>query len=243
MQDKVSTAVVLVGGASTRMQPYVSDKPKAMVDVYGKPVIFWVLNWLKSHGIKKVVLGVAYKKDVIIDYVAKNNFGLEIKISEHSVEGETGEGFRLAIERHVNDENFVAMNGDEITNLNLSSLIETHLESGSIATIAISPMRSPFGIVELYGDHIIGFREKPLLTDKFVSVGIYVFNKKIRQFLPEKGTIEKMTFPVLAEKNLIRSYKLNANERWATVNTIKDLKIAEEEIVLMGFVEKFGVKE
>jgi mannose-1-phosphate guanylyltransferase len=243
MQNDVNTAVVLVGGASTRMQPYVSDRPKAMVEVRGKPVIFWVLNWLKSHGIKKVVLGVAYKKDVIIDYLARNDFGLEIKFSEHSVEGETGEGFRLAIERHVNDENFVAMNGDELTNLDLTRLIQTHINSGSVATLAISPMRSPFGIVELYGDNIIGFKEKPLLTDKFVSAGIYVFNKKIKQYLPEKGTIEKMTFPILAEKNLIRAYKLDANERWATVNTIKDLKIAEEEIVLMGFVEKFGGKE
>lgn len=239
MQDKIKTAVMLVGGASTRMQPYISDRPKAMVEICGKPILFWTLNWLKTHGIKKVVLGVAYKKELIIDYVKKNNFGLDIKISEHSVEGETGEGFRLAIERYVDDEDFVAMNGDELTNLNLDKLIESHVDSGFVATIAISPMRSPFGIVELYGDTIIGFKEKPLLTDKFVSAGVYVFNKKIKQFLPEKGTIERTTFPALAEKSLIRAYKLSPNERWTTVNTIKDINVATEEIKLMGFIDKF----
>jgi len=239
MQDKVKTAVMLVGGASSRLQPYITDRPKAMVEVAGKPILFWTLNWLKSHGINKVVLGVAYKKEVIVDYVKENNFGLDIKISEHSVEGETGEGFRLAIERYIDDEDFVAMNGDELTNLNLDKLIESHIESGAVATMAISPMRSPFGIVELYGDTIIGFKEKPLLTDKFVSAGVYVFNKKIKQFLPEKGTIERTTFPILAEKNLIRAYKLSSNERWATVNTIKDINVATEEIKLMGFIDKF----
>jgi len=239
MQDKVKTAVMLVGGASSRLQPYITDRPKAMVEVAGKPIIFWTLNWLKSHGINKVVLGVAYKKEMIIDYVKENNFGLEIKISEHSIEGETGEGFRLAIERYIDDEDFVAMNGDELTNLNLDKLIESHIESGAVATMSISPMRSPFGIVELYGDTIIGFKEKPLLTDKFVSAGVYVFNKKIKQFLPEKGTIERTTFPILAEKNLIRAYKLSSNERWATVNTIKDINVATEEIKLMGFIDKF----
>jgi mannose-1-phosphate guanylyltransferase len=239
MQDKIKTAVMLVGGSSSRMQPYITDRPKAMIEVSDKPILFWTLHWLKSHGIKKVVLGVAYKKDVIIDYVNSNDFGLDIKISEHSVEGETGEGFRLAIERYVDDENFIAMNGDELTNLNLDAMIEAHLNSEFVATIAISPMRSPFGIVELYGDTIIGFREKPLLIDKFVSAGVYVFNKKIKSFLPEKGTIEKTTFPLLAEKNLVRSYRLSPNERWATVNTIKDIKVATEEIKFMGFIDKF----
>jgi len=131
------------------------------------------------------------------------------------------------------------MNGDELTNLNLDKLIESHIESGAVATMSISPMRSPFGIVELYGDTIIGFKEKPLLTDKFVSAGVYVFNKKIKQFLPEKGTIERTTFPILAEKNLIRAYKLSSNERWATVNTIKDINVATEEIKFMGFIDKF----
>jgi len=237
MQDKVKTAVILVGGRGFRMSNMTEDKPKAMVDVCGKPIIYWVLNWLKSHGIETVVLGTAYKREIIMNYIKNNDFGLNIKFSVHSVEGETGEGFRLAIERYVDEENFVAMNGDELTNLDLGKLIKNHLESKAVATVAISPLKSPFGIVDLWEDSIIGFREKPIIADRFVSAGIYVFNKKIKDYLPQRGSIERITFPVLAEKRLIKAHKLNSDERWSTVNTIKDLIKAEEELKLMGFVD------
>ncbi|MEM5797294.1 MAG: nucleotidyltransferase family protein [Candidatus Aenigmatarchaeota archaeon] len=236
----VKTAVVLVGGAGLRMYPLTENKPKCMIEIAGKPILFWVLNWLKSNGIKNVVVGVAYKKEIVVNYLKNNNFGLNIAISEHSVEGETGEGFRLAIERYVNDENFIAMNGDELTNINLSKMIKHHLRSGAIATLAVSPLKSPFGIVELWEDNIVGFKEKPIITDKFVSSGIYVFNKKIKDYLPLNGAIEKTTFPRLAEMGVLKAYKMSSNERWATVNTVKDLQKAEEELKLMGFIEKFG---
>ncbi len=238
MQNKIKTAILLVGGRGFRMSQMTEDKPKVMVEVCGKPIIYWVINWLKKHGIENIVLGVSYKKDVIIDYIKKNSsFGLNVKFSEHSIEGETGEGFRLAIERHVDDENFIAMNGDELTNLDLDKLTSSHLKNNSFATIAISPLKSPFGVVELWEDSIIGFREKPIITDKFVSAGVYVFNKKIKDYLPKKGSIERKTFPLLAEKGLIKAHKLSSNERWSTVNTIKDIIKAEEELKLMGFVD------
>ena len=237
MKGKIKTAVVLVGGRGFRMSHMTEDRPKAMVEVAGKPIIHWVLRWLKSHAIENVVLGVAYKKEAIIDYVSKNNQGLNVIFSEHSVKGETGEGFRMAIERYVDDEDFIAMNGDELTNLDLGNLINTHFENQGVATIAISAFKSPFGIVDLWEDSIIGFREKPIITDKFVSAGVYVFNKKIKNYLPEHGNIERTTFPTLADKRLLKAHKLNSNERWATVNTIKDIIKAEEELRLMGFVD------
>lgn len=239
--NEVKTAIVLVGGAGLRMFPLTADKPKCMIEVSGKPILFWVLNWLKSHGIKSVAIGVAYKKEKVIEYLKDNDFGLNIKISEHSVEGETGEGFRLAIERYVNDENFIAMNGDELTNIDLTQMIEYHLKNKAIATIAVSPLKSPFGIVELLEDKIVGFKEKPIITDKFVSTGIYVFNKKIKDYLPQFGAIENITFPKLAEMGILKAYKISSNERWTTVNTIKDLSKAEEELKLMGFLDKFKV--
>ncbi len=235
MQTNVKTAVLLVGGASLRMYPLTVEKPKCMIEINGKPILYWSLKWLRSHGIENVVLGVAYKKEVVIDYIKNNDFGLNIVTSEHSVEGETGEGFRFAINRYINDDNFVAMNGDELTNMNLEKMIEFHINNKAVATIAISPLRSPFGIIELQEDNIVGFKEKPILTDKFVSTGIYIFNSKIKNYLPEKGHIEKTAFPMLAETGVLKAYKLNLNEMWTTVNTVKDIMHANEEFKLMGF--------
>jgi NDP-sugar pyrophosphorylase family protein len=154
------------------MRPLTEDMPKCMVPLQGKPLIYWILNWLKSYGFKHVVLGVAYRKEVIIKYLQENDQGLRIDFSEHTVEGETGEGFRLAITRFVKDEDFLAMNGDEITNRNLERLEEAHLKNKPVATIAVYPMRSPFGILELEGDDIVGFHEKVLLENTLVSIGV-----------------------------------------------------------------------
>ena len=233
MESKVQSGVILVGGAGLRMRPLTTDLPKAMIQLHGKPLLYWTLNWLKGYGFKHVILGVAYRKEVIIDYVQKNPFGLDIDFSVHTVEGGTGEGFRLAIERYVRDENFLAMNGDELSNLNLNKLIGFHLKHRPVATIAVSPMRSPYGIIEIRGNSITGFKEKPILEDKPVNTGIYVFSHEILDYLPPKGALEKITFPLLAEKGLLKAYRLGENELWITINSVKDLSIAEKEIKLL----------
>jgi NDP-sugar pyrophosphorylase family protein len=84
---------------------------------------------------------------------------LKIDISEHTVEGETGEGFRLAISRFAKDEDFLAMNGDEITSLDLERLEAMHLKNEPIATIAAAPLRLLFGVLSLEGDDIVRFKD------------------------------------------------------------------------------------
>jgi mannose-1-phosphate guanylyltransferase len=230
---KIETAVILAGGAGMRMRPLTDDMPKCMVPLQGKPLIYWIINWLKSYGFRHVVLGVAYRKEVIINYLKENTQGLKIDFSEHTVEGETGEGFRLAISRFVNDEDFLAMNGDEITNLNIERLEEMHLKGKPIATIAVSPMRSPFGILEVEGDNIVGFHEKVLLENTLVSIGIYIFNHQILSYIPTTGSIERTVFPELAKKRLLKAFRLKPDESWLTINSVKELSVAEKEFAAL----------
>ncbi|MCJ7633424.1 nucleotidyltransferase family protein [Candidatus Bathyarchaeota archaeon] len=233
MEVKIRTAVILVGGAGLRMRPYTEDMPKCMIPLRGKPLIYWTLTWLRDYGFSHIVLGVAYRKEAVIEYVMENPVGVDVDFSEHTQEGETGEGFRLAIERHVSDEDFLAMNGDELTNLNLERFVEFHLKQKPVATIAVSPMHSPFAILEIDGNDIIEFKEKHILKDKLVSAGIYVFNHAILDYLPLKGTIERTAFPMLAEKRLLKAFRLGKDERWLTINSVKDLSVAEQEFTSM----------
>jgi NDP-sugar pyrophosphorylase family protein len=215
------------------MRPLTEDMPKCMIPLQGKPLIYWTLTWLRNFGFKHIVLGVAYRKEVVINYLKENPVGMDIDFSEHTQEGETGEGFRLAISRYVDDENFLAMNGDEITNLNLERLEEIHLKYRPVATIAVSPMRSPFGILEIDGDDIVGFKEKTILEDTLVSIGVYIFNHEILGYLPVKGAIEKTAFPLLAKKKLLKACRLIGDELWLTINSVKDLSVAEKEFALI----------
>ena len=230
---KINTAVLLVGGAGLRMRPFTEDAPKCMVPINGKPLIHWTLSWLKSYGFSHIVFGVAYRKEVVINYLKDNSQGLKIDFSEHTVEGETGEGFRFAISRFVRDDDFLAMNGDEITSLNLERLEEAHLINKPVVTVAVAPMRSPFGIIELEGDDVVSFKEKPFIKNKYVSIGVYIFNQRILDFIPKNGSIEKTVFPLLAKNRTLKACRLKPEEVWLTINSVKDLSVAEKEFAAL----------
>jgi NDP-sugar pyrophosphorylase family protein len=225
----VRTAVVLAGGEGLRLRPLTNEIPKAMIKVAGKPLLHWIVEWLKQGGIDSIVLGVAYKKDEIIGYFGEGDaFDVKIRYSVHTVEGGTSEGFRLAIKRHVDDEVFLAMNGDELVDLNVSAFAAYHRSQGGIATIAVGHLRSPYGVVDLEGSNVIGFREKPILRTHYVSVGTYIFSHQILEYLPEQGNVEQTAFPKLASMRKLKAYIHDGF--WATVNTIKDLKDVENQI-------------
>jgi len=227
---KVKTAVVLAGGPGLRLRPLTRDQPKVMVRVLDKPVLQWVIEWLRHSGIKRVILGVAYCKEAVMNYFGDGSeFGVEISYSVHSVDGETGEGFRLAISRYVSDDVFVAMNGDEITNFILGGMIDFHLRYGYTATITVTNLRSPFGVVEVGKNGLVlDFKEKPVIPSVLVNTGIYIFSRGIENYLPEKGPIEETTFPLLARNKILGGYKMKGT--WLTVNTIKDLRLAESTL-------------
>ena len=228
-KPEIKTAVVLAGGEGLRLRPLTSDSPKAMIVAAGKPLLQWVLEWLRANMISNVVMGVAYKKEMIMEYFGDGSgFGVRISYSNHTVEGGTGEGFRLAIEKYVDDGAFLAMNGDELVDINVSDFALCHRSNGGIATVAIGPLRSPYGIVELDGKDVVGFQEKPIIRSQYVSVGTYVFSREILDYLPEKGDVERTTFPRLASMRKLKAYVHDGF--WATVNTVKDLEDVENQL-------------
>lgn len=222
--------MVLAGGEGSRLRPVIKDIPKGMVEVCGKPLLQWIIEWLEDNQVTNIVLGVAYLKESIMDYFGDGlKFGVNISYSVHAVEGGTGQGFRLAISRYIDEEDFFALNGDQITDLNLRDLASYHLEHEALATVAVNHPRCLFGHVGLDEEGCItGFREKPLCPYSHVNMGIYAFNRGILQYLPERGDVEKTTFPRLAEMGLLRGYLFTGF--FTTINTAKDLVNAEAEL-------------
>lgn len=227
---EIKRAVILAGGAGLRLRPLTNDRPKAMVELLGKPILQWIIEWLKSNGIAHVIIGVAYRKESIIDYFGDGSrFGVKIEYSVHGIKGETAEGFRLAISRYVNDDFFIAMNGDQITNFNLRELVDYHRKHDPIATIAVTNPRCAFGIIRTNESGLVlSFEEKPIIPSLLVNTGIYLFNHRIVSYLPENGLIEETTFPLLAKRKLLRVYHFKG--AWSAVNTMKDLKLAESTL-------------
>ena len=229
------TAVIIAGGEGSRLKPLSNHKPKAMVVINGHPMLYWVLRWLKFHGVENVVLGVAYKKEKILSYMQANkNFGLTAHFSVHTLVGGTAQGFKLAISRFVQDNDFIAMNCDEITNLQLPNLAQVHREKSPLVTMALAPFYCRFSVVNTTDDGFIaGFKYGHMLPDVPVSIGIYAFNRGILKHIPDTGSIEHAVFTPLAKQHKIACYHLKPEEQWISVNDVKNVREVEENSQLL----------
>lgn len=224
----LETAVIIAGGKGTRLEEKTEDLPKPMISVDGIPLIERVIGWLKKNEVKNMVIGVAYKKEKIMDYLGNgSNLGVNIKYTYHDENGGTEDAFKAAIEQSgIQDENFYAMNGDQITDLQLEGLTNAHLRNGAIATLVTIRLRTNFGIIDVdTQNRITRIHEKWSVPNVLMNSGIYVFNQGIRGYL-QGGNIEENAFRKLAAEGKLCSFYYDGE--WMTVNDKKELKKAEE---------------
>jgi NDP-sugar pyrophosphorylase family protein len=138
--------------------------------------------------------------------------------------------YRLAIEKFVKDEDFIAMNSDELTNMDLSKMIEKHKKYSPLVTMALSPFPCRFSVVNVKDDKVMGFEYGKKLPAVPVSIGIYVFNRKIIEHMAGTGSMEDVVFHKLAGKGSIIAHMLTDGEEWCTINTVKDVEEAESSL-------------
>ena len=224
-------ALILAGGKGERLKPLTNTVPKPMLPILGKPMIWYQLKWLEYYKIENVIILTGYKWEIIQNYLSeeKNSFNLNIKILHEETPLGRGGAFKYGLSFvPKNIDLFIALNGYEITPLNISTLLQYHKDAKNETTIVLSKLRSPFGVVKINKDNkITGFEEKAILP-VWINTGIYVMNRNIENLLPKIGDHEDTTFPTLAKNGELGGYK-NPNE-WITVNNQKELKEAEEMI-------------
>jgi NDP-sugar pyrophosphorylase family protein len=224
-------AIILAGGKGERLRPLTNDRPKGMVEIGGRPILLYQLSWLAYHGVRDVTISCGYLAHVIQESFGDGRaLGLNIRYAIEAVPLGRGGGFRFAMDSFATDEPIVGMNGDNITNLDLSDLVAKHSSARAMATDVLTPLQSPYGIVEIGESNLItGYRERPELP-YWLNAGIYVFDPRIHDLLPEKGDHEDTTFPRLASEGHLLGYPTRAF--WRTADTAKD--VGELEQALAG---------
>jgi NDP-sugar pyrophosphorylase family protein len=230
-RKRVKNAIILAGGKGERLRPLTESKPKCMVPVLGNPLLAFQLRWLKAHGIENVVICCGYLHDVIQEYFGDGSrFGLKIDyLVETEPLGRGGalkNGLRFFLDRKSP---VLALNGDAITNLNITALSEFHSKQNALATLVSMPLVSPYGIVAFGEDPnvVTGFTEKPQLPF-WINAGIYALSPDIYDLLPDKGDHEDTTFPQLANQGKLLAFRSNCF--WKPVDTIKDLSEMRTQI-------------
>jgi NDP-mannose synthase len=175
-------AVILAGGKGTRLKPYTTVFPKPLVPVDDMPIVEIVIRQLKTHGFDRVTLSVGHLAELLIAYFGDGNkLGIPIEYSkEEQPLGTTG---ALALIPDLN-QTFLTMNGDILTTLDFTALVEYHRQSGAIATIAMHKrsVKIDLGVIQTNNkNEIIGYIEKPTY-DYSVSMGIYIFEPRVLDY-------------------------------------------------------------
>jgi NDP-sugar pyrophosphorylase family protein len=220
-------AIILAGGKAERLGAAAEGRPKALVQVAGRPLAAYQVALLASAGVERVIVSCsAGTEDLFASELG--GLGPEIVPAPEPEPLGRGGGLRFAAAQRREGGDVFALNGDELVDFDLGAMAARHRETGAAATIAIAPLKSPFGIVDLgEGDVVTGFREAPELPN-WVSCGVYVLGEEAVARLPERGDHEDTTFPELAREGRIQAFR-NAG-LWLTVNTPKDLRQAQEVI-------------
>ncbi|MCW3063975.1 MAG: Nucleotidyl transferase, partial [Solirubrobacterales bacterium] len=216
-------ALILVGGQGTRLRPLTSTVPKPVVPLVDRPFLAYMLEWLAGHGVDDVVLSCGFMADGVRNVLADGSgFGLSLRYVEE--ERPLGTGGAIKHAEPLLQERFFVLNGDVLTDIDLTAQLAQHERTGARGTLALIGVEDPsaYGLVRLADDHAVtDFLEKPSpdqIDTNLISAGAYVLERSVLELMPEVGpcSIEREIFPNLIGRGL---YGFPADGYWLDIGT------------------------
>ena len=242
-------AVILAGGMGTRISEETSIRPKPMVEIGGKPILWHILKIYSAHGINDFVICLGYKGYVIKEYFA--NYFMHMsditfdmaanKMEVHDAKAEpwkvtlvdTGDntmtGGRLKrVKKYLDDEDFCFTYGDGVGDVDITSLVAHHKASARLATLTATQPPGRFGALKLEADNAIaGFQEKPQGDGGWINGGFFVLSPKVIDYIAEDATIwEREPMEKLAADGQMSAYKHDGF--WQPMDTLREKMLLEE---------------
>jgi len=216
-------AVILVGGQGTRLRPLTSNVPKPVVQLVDRPFIAYMLEWLRGHGVEDVIMSCGFLADGVRSVLGDGSqMGIRLRFIEESEPRGTAGALKLA--EPLLDERFLMLNGDVLTDIDLTAQIAQHESSGAKATLALVPVADPsaYGLVILRDDRSVSeFIEKPssdTVDGNLISAGAYVLEREILELVPadRNVSIEREVWPRLIDHGL---YGFPSESYWLDIGT------------------------
>ena len=224
-------AVILAGGKGTRLKPYTTVFPKPLMPIGDKPILEIVVQQLKSHGFDEIIMAVGHLAELIMAFFNEGSkYGVKIKYTRE--DQPLGTAGPLALMKEELSETFLMMNGDVLTTLDYSDLVNYHKINGAIATIALRKrdVKIDFGVVELDDSNsIVGYSEKPKI-DYLVSMGVYIFEPRVLEYVRPN---EYLDFPdlikeLISNEETVKGYVYDGY--WLDIGRPSDYERANREI-------------
>ncbi len=242
--------VILCGGYGTRLREETESRPKPMVEVGGKPILWHIMKSFAHHGLNDFILCLGYKAEVIKNYFLNyeehnNDFTIELgtgMIEIHTPHEEDGWRVTLAdtglntmtgarvkrVERYVDGDQFMLTYGDGVTDLDIKELLKFHQGSGKIGTVTGVAPPSHYGELGIAGDQVVSFREKPQMQGSFINGGYFVLNRDFFKYLSEDEScvLERGPLESLAQGGQLAVYTHTGF--WQCMDTYRDYLFLNE---------------
>jgi len=242
--------VILCGGFGTRLREGTEFRPKPMIMIGEKPILWHIMKLYSHYGLYDFILCLGYKGEVIKNFfleydLVNSDFTIRLgtkEITRHSILddesdwqvtlADTGNGTLTGgrvkkIEKYIDEDTFIVTYGDGLSDINLSELIRFHKEKGKIATVTGVRPVTRFGELSVDGDLVKTFSEKPQIANGWISGGFFVFQRKIFDYLDEQCMLERAPLEKLAQENQLAVYKHSGY--WRCMDTYRDLESLNQE--------------
>ena len=218
-------AVILAGGYGTRISEESYLKPKPMIEIGGKPILWHILKTYSKYDINEFVICCGYKGEQIKEYFSKlDSTSWDIQLVDTGLDTLTG-GRLKRIQDHI-DDTFCVTYGDGLSDIDINRLISFHKEKKILATLTAIHPPERFGVLNLSGDYVTEFHEKHSGVDSWINGGFFVFEPGIFDYLQDDLTIlEKTPLETLAKEKKLAAFKHNGF--WYPMDTQRDKKYLE----------------
>ena len=218
--------VILCGGLGSRLSEETKIKPKPLVEIGNKPILWHIMKIYKSFGLNNFILALGYKGKMIEDYFRKNNKdGFIIQFVNTGKKAKTGARL-LKLKKYLkNEDDFMLTYGDGVSNVNIKKLLNFHLKNKPIATVTAVNPPVRFGELKIKKNLISEFREKAQAKHNWISGGFFVFSKKIFEFIPrgDNAVLEEHPFTRIVKIKKFNAYKHKSF--WQCMDTMREKQI------------------
>ena len=200
-------AVILAGGYGTRLSEETHLKPKPMVEIGGKPILWHIMKIYSHHGINEFVICCGYKAELIQEYIQKLDEPWTITPVDTGINTMTGGRLKL-VKKYVENETFCFTYGDTLNDVKINELIDFHSDKKVLATVTACKPPEKYGLLKIENEKVIDFQEKPHIEGEWVNGGFFVLNPQVFDYIKTDSTVwEKEPMEKLTKDGQLSAYK------------------------------------